>query len=187
MAVSRNSKLLVVAASLLGVIKFALLPVIAWQNQTIEQIQQIEARNEKSQRLLQQEPDLIKGLQQSNESYAALVDTYPSFADSPSFRLETQINFEALLKSANLRQKKFFWRSEQDEKVIGSLYSAKFNVNFSGKAKDFAILHAQLAKSQRQFMIQNMSIPMRRQTPDSLGSVNGSLTIKALYWQGGAQ
>jgi hypothetical protein len=124
-------------------------------------------------------------LESVEKNYQDLVATYPSYSDSPTFRLQTQISFETLLKSNKLRQKKFFWRSNEDEQLFGTLHKAKFNVNFNGKAKDFALFHSRLAAEHRQFKVLNMSASLRAQKPDSLGRVKGSFTVEALYWLGG--
>ena len=182
---SANSKLLAIAAIFLGLIKFALMPVLEWQNDLIEQTAQLERRNNKSQDLLLKQPNMEANLEQVKQTYQQLVATYPRFSDTPSFRLETQIRFESLLKAGNLRQKKFFWRSNEDEQVFGTLHKAKFNVNFIGQGKDFALFHARLAAEHRQFKVLNMSAALRTQKADSFGRVKGSFTVEALYWLGG--
>jgi len=179
-----NTKVLIMVALLLVGVKFVLMPVIDWQNQTIEQIEQVERRNLKSQKLLSKQDELLVGMAAADKKYREQKETFPSYVDSTMFRLETQIKYENLLKSHGLRQSNFFWRGDQDEQVFGSLYKGRFNVSFNGKLKQFAILHSKLAEQMREYKVLNYNAGVQMQKQQSMGAVNATLTIDAYYWLG---
>jgi hypothetical protein len=184
---SLNVKLMGVVAVVLATIKFALLPIIDWQNQVIDEIYQVERRNIKAENLLSNQDQIFMKLATLDGGYKQKAEIYPVFLDQPSFRLETQILFELLLKQYNLRQTQFFWRDSEDTNAFGTLHKAKFNVNFNGKLKDFALLQSALLAINKQYKMANMSLNVRGQTAKSFGSVRAAITVEAFYWLGGKQ
>ncbi len=185
MEASLNVKLMGVVAIFLAAIKFALLPVIDWQNQMIDEIYQVERRNIKAENLLSNQDQIFMKLATLDGGYKQKADIYPVFADQASFRLETQILFEMLLKQYDLRQTQFFWRDSEDINAFGNLHKAKFNVNFHGKLKDFTLLQSALLSVNKQYKIANMSLNTRSQTDKSFGFVKAAITVEAFYWLGG--
>jgi hypothetical protein len=187
MELTANVKLMGVAAVLLALIKFGLLPIVEWQNQAIDEIYQIERRNTKAENLLGSQAQMMMKLVQLDGSYKQKADIYPGYTDQPSFRLETQIMFEMLLKQQNLSQTQFFWRDSEDKQVFGKLHKAKFNINFTGLLKDFALLQSSLLDMNKQFKIANMALNVRGQSAKSFGYVRASISVDAYYWLGGNQ
>ena len=184
---STNTKVLLVVVLMLVAVKFALMPVIEWQNSSIDEIAQHQKRVVKSERLIDSQMQLIEQLAKFEQDYKKSIDVYPVFNDSPTFRLETQINFEMLLKAANLNKARLFWRSDVDEVAFGNLYKASFNVDFTGKVKDVALFHSQLTQEYPQFKVLNMSHSFRGQSEKRMGFSNSTFTIAAYYWRGQKQ
>ncbi|MCJ8272063.1 MAG: hypothetical protein MJK04_22035 [Psychrosphaera sp.] len=187
METSLNVKLMGAVAVVLAVIKFGLLPVIDWQNQLVDEIYQVERRNIKAQNLLSSQDQIFMKLATLDGGYKQKAKIYPVFIDQPSFRLETQKLYEMLLKQYNLHQTQFFWRDSEDKNAFGSLHKAKFNVNFNGTLKDFALLQSRLLAVNKQYKIANMSLNVRAQTAKSFGQVRAAITVEAFYWLGGVQ
>ena len=183
---STNTKVLLVVVLMLVGIKFAVMPILDWQNETVEQITQHQTRVDKAQRLIDSQPQLLQQLVSTQQDYQAKVGSYPQFPDSTIFRLETQMNFELLLKTEKLRHNRFFWRSEVDEVAYGDLHFASFNVDFTGNLKDVALFHSKLANEYPQFKVLNMSneVRNRTQTEKSMGFSSSTFTIAAYYWRG---
>lgn len=184
---SANTKVLLVVVVMLVAIKFGVMPVLQWQNQTIEEIAQHEKRVAKSQRLIDSQPQLLKQLAEHSSNYQAQIDVYPVFPDSSTFRLETQMNFEMLLKVSDLRRQRMFWRSDTDEVAHGNLYKASFNVDFAGNFKDAALFHSQLLNEYPQYRVLNMSYGVRGQKEQSMGFTSTTFTVAAYYWRGKKQ
>ncbi|NQZ05996.1 MAG: hypothetical protein HRT35_02450 [Algicola sp.] len=185
MELTSNVKLMGAAALLLALIKFGLLPIVQWQNNTIDEIYQIERRNAKAEYLLGSQEQIMMKLVELDSSFKEKAEIYPNYTDQPSFRLETQIMFEMLLKQQNLSQNQFFWRDSEDKQVFGTLHKAKFNVSFTGTLKDFALLQSSLLDMNKQFKIANMALNVRGQSAKSFGYVRASISVDAYYWLGG--
>lgn len=184
---SLNIKLLVFFAGLLILVKFALLPIIQWQNQKVDDIRQYDRRNVKAQNLLANKEKIFMRMATLDKAYQSEAKPFPSFEDKASFRLETQMMFDMLLKQYGLSRTQFFWRDSEDKQVFDNLYKAKFNVDFGGKLKDFALFHTALVTSNPNYRIANMSLRIAKQSDKSMGTVNATLTIEAFYWLGGIQ
>ncbi len=178
-------QLMLGAVILLSAVKFALLPLLQWQNETLEQIASIETRNAKAQKLLADKDAMMAELTQLGTKYNNLAQSIPVYPDSASFRLETQMMFEQVLKMEHFRPKQFYWREDTDTQLFGNFYSASFNVNFLGGAKDFALLQSKLAYNYPEYRILNMSNSLSGFKADSLGRADVSLTVEAYYWKGG--
>ena len=103
-----NVKLMGAIVLLLVAIKFGLLPVLDWQNQSINEITQVERRNAKAENLLKNKDQIFMRLAKINNLYKAKAETYPSFEASIAFRLETQVLFDILLQQNDLRKTQFF-------------------------------------------------------------------------------
>ena len=181
---TNNTHVLLAVLLLLLAVKFALLPVLAWQNQLIEQAQRIELRNQKAQDLLQRQQQLTDQLSRQTEQLKLLQQRYPVFAQATEFRLQSQMDFENLIKQFKLRKKQFFWRGDNDELLTDSLAMGVFNVTITGTSKQLALLHAELSTKYTQFRVRNMRFNIRRQKVDSLGLITATITVEALYWQG---
>lgn len=179
-----NSKLMVFVVAILLLIKFALLPILSWQNQVIEEISQYERKNAKVERLLANQDKMFFDFVTSDKAYKTKANSYPTFADRSLFRLETQISFEMLLKQNGLQQSQFFWQDEQDKPVFDNLYKAKFNVRFSGLLKDFALLHSKLATLNKRYKIVNFRVRVKDQTAKSIGNASAVFSVEAYYWLG---
>lgn len=183
---SANTKVYMVVVLVLVAIKFAVMPVIDWQNDIIEEITQHQKRVDKSERLIASGPELLQKLSSFSQEYKTQTEAYPSFADATLFRLETQMSFEILLKADNLRKLRFFWRSDVDEVAFDNLYTASFNVDVSGSIKDIALFHSRLIHEYPQFKVRNMSHSLRANTQNdkSMGVASSTFTINTYYWRG---
>ena len=125
---------------MLLLIKFGLLPVLSWQNKMLVDIEQYEKRNNKAQNLLDSKAELIEQLDLLRQSYQTQKQGYPRFAATEDFHIETKVMFDKLLNEFNLKVKRFFWRDSTNEEVFSGMYKARFNVDFTGRFKDFALL-----------------------------------------------
>lgn len=182
----QNTKLkfLLFFVVVLAGIKFGLLPVVQWQGETMEEISAIERRNAKAEALLSNQQQLFMNLANKDKAYKALASQFSSFADSSSFRLETRIMFDQILKMDKLNTKRFFWRGDEDEQVSDNLYSASFNATIYGKVKDFAMLQSKLANNYPAYRINNMSGNLSNHTDKSAGQIEVTVTIEAFYYKG---
>ncbi len=185
MASRLNSKTLLPVAVVLIIIKFVLLPIVAWQNDLLSQIERHEQRNAKAQRLLDSEAQLTSRFVSLSESYKEQADQYPRFAAAEDFHIETKIMFDMLLQQNQLKVTQFFWREAVDKEIFPGMYMGRFNVNFSGQFKDFALLQSKLGTSEKAFRIANFSAMVKKQTDKSIGTVEAAFTIEAYYWLGG--
>lgn len=179
-----SNKALVSVVAVLAGIKFVLLPVAQWQNEQLAVIEQHEKRNAKAERLLDSEEQLALRLATLDKDYKALADKYPRFEAPADFRIETQIMFDMLLQQENLKVTQFFWREKLDKEVINGMYMGRFNVDFTGKLKDVALLQGRLATTEKAYRVANLSIAVKNQTDKSLGEAQGTFTVEAYYWLG---
>jgi hypothetical protein len=185
MASLLNIKVMLPMVVTLLLIKFGLLPVVEWQNDLLADIEQYEQRNTKAQRLLNSEAELVKKMSVKSEEYLAQEKAYPNFAASEDFHIETKMRFDILLGQFNLKVTQFFWRSTTDEEIFPGMYKARFNINFIGKTKDFALLQARLGTDEKAFRIVNFSNLISKQSATSMGMVKSTLTVEAYYWLDG--
>ena len=182
-----NVKVMLSVVGILLLIKMGLLPIVAWQNELLANIEQYEQRNTKAQRLLSNEAELKKQLSLLSQHYGSQVQAYPSFAATEDFNIETKMMFDILLSEFNLKVTRFFWRNATDEEVFPGMNKARFNVSFTGKLKDFALLQARLGTSAKAFRIINFSNAVSKQSAISMGVVSSTLTVEAFYWLDGKQ
>ena len=168
-------------------IKLALLPIMAWQSELLADIEQYEQRNTKAQRLLNSESELINQLSKLSQKYESQVQAYSSFDATEDFHIETKVMIDILLGEFDLKVTRFFWRKSTDEEVFPGFYKARFNVDFTGKLKNFALLQARLGTSEKAFKILNFSNRVRNQSATSMGVVASTLTVETYYWLNGKQ
>lgn len=179
-----NKQWLLPLVAVLVLIKFVLMPVVLWQDEVMADIARHEQRNAKAGRLVDNQAQLKAQLSALGENYQAQVEAFPRYATAAGFRIETKIKLDNLLKQKNLAVARFTWRDEVDSEVFPGMFKARFNVSFSGKLKDFALLHAALDSSEKAFRISNFGSNIKAQSKTSLGTVRGSLTVEAYYWLG---
>ncbi|MFT4925942.1 MAG: hypothetical protein ACI8WB_002037 [Phenylobacterium sp.] len=184
MASRLNMKVMLPVVATLLLIKFALLPVVAWQNELLAELEQHEQRNAKAERLLNGEAQLLAQLAALSQDYDAQEKAYPRFAAAEDFHIETKMMFDILLRQFNLKVTQFFWRDSTDKEIFPGMYKARFNVDFTGKFKDFALLQARLGTTEKAFRIVNFSNAVKQQSATSMGLVNSTLTVEAYYWLG---
>lgn len=183
----QNSRLqlMLIAAVLLSAIKFGLLPVLEWQDDVLQQIAAVEKRNFKSQKLLEDKDQLEMKMVQIGAGYNKLAQSLPVYPDQSSYRLETQLMIEQVLKIDDFHTKQFFWRTDLDKNHFGNLYSSSFNIDFIGSAKKFVLLQTKIAANYPEFRVLNMSNRLSGYSETSLGKIDATLTIEAYYWRGG--
>jgi hypothetical protein len=180
-----KTKTLLPVVAILLLIKFVLAPVVEWQNETLIEIERYEKRNEKTQRLLNGETQLLSSLAAVDKEYKLQAEAYPRFNTIADFHIETKIVFDMLLKQNRLKVTQFFWHDSVDKAVFPGMQLGRFNVSFIGNFKDFALLQAKLGSSEKAFRIVNFSTQVKNQSDASVGTVNGTFTIETYYWLGG--
>lgn len=165
-------------------VKFGLLPVLDWQADKLEQIDSIERRNEKAQRLLDQQQAIFMQLASTGKQYKQTAEAFPVYPESATFRLQSQVMFEQILKQDELSTRRFFWRSDTDTQVQGNLHKAAFNASVYGSAKNFVMLQSKLAHQYPDYRMTNMSLNLSNYNEKSLGRVNVTFTVESYYWKG---
>jgi hypothetical protein len=184
MTLGLNSKTLLPLVAVLLLLKFVLMPVFAWQNERVLDIASHEQKNAKVARLLASESQIKSQLEALSSNYSRDKKQIAHFSSAASFRIETKMNVDILMQDHSLYVRRFNWREKLDKEIFPGMYMASFTVNFAGKAKDFARLHAQLSTTNKGFRLTNFGLQVTKQSAQSMGRVRGSATIEAYYWLG---
>jgi len=172
--VTQNKNILLIILAIILVLKFALLPIIEWQNQSINTLQIVNKKLNKSLSFINELPKLEEQKQRLINSLAQLKSEVDTYQDVSRYQLEKQREVEKIFAMHNIVIKSFNW---QDIIKLNNGTQLKLMVKYSGKLKDFLSLHMDISKFNRSTTVSNLGLNIRGQDDKSLGVISGSIVL----------
>ena len=138
---SKHKVLLSVLAVLL-LLRFIVVPIFAWQDEKIAQLQSSQQRLTKAENVIERLPQITQELEKLQRSNQQLASYYSTETSMPAFKLKQQQQIEKLFESYNVQVKNFNWAAD----IPGVIDQSRANITFDGKTKDFARLQLAIAQ-----------------------------------------
>jgi len=141
MQLQNKHKIMLAMVSVLVLIRFVIVPILAWQDEKIAKIQSSNQRIAKAEKVIARLPKItlaLEKLQLSNQSTEAFFTKAQSL---PAFKLEQQQQIESLFKRFDIKVNNFNWAAD----IPGKISQSRAKINFEGKTSDLARLHLAIA------------------------------------------
>ena len=129
----KNNTVLIGVLVLLLVTKFIIVPIIDWQDSLIAETVKLERKITKSQKYLDNLPELIKHQKQLRKQLFEMKNQQETFVDVGLYKIEKQKQIEGLFNKHSLNIRTLNWRDEiETEKGV----SISLNLQFKGSLKN---------------------------------------------------
>jgi len=175
----KKHSLLLGIVALLIIVKFIVLPVIEWQNTTVEANQGISKRLIKVKHILNNQTQSESMLARQSKKNDMVKMLFHEDTNPASFKLKMQQIVEKMLKDNEISITNFGWKKQQNIEVINAEEN-EFQIRFKGKLVDVITLMSKLEIENHLFNITGFNFDVKRQNKENLGYVTGRITI-AIY------
>lgn len=178
-----NLRFLMAILGALLLVRFCILPVIAWQNVAIDALTIEDSRLQKMRNLVNSEEHFINVVDAYGAGLASLQETL--FEDVESLKLGAQTELMETFSASELSVRSFNWVLDKP----GPYRTLRAKITYSGPFKDAIQMQWTLAASRRMFRIVDSRHIVTSQIKDSLGVIEGFLTLElyALSESGGVE
>jgi hypothetical protein len=150
-----------------------------WQSkqESWQQLQFSETARFKTQSLLTQADSMEQARQDMREILISAEKKLEKASDMTVFKLQTQQQLEQVFAQHSLQITLSSWREGLAEDSIQTLV---LDLRFNGKLKQYLELLAQLQESSLypSLVITEQQLTMRGQSPDSMGNITGSISLR---------
>lgn len=167
---------LLIALSVLVVVKFVYVPIIDWQNDLYLQIKQQENKLNKINKVLSQKESVI----QANALLETLLTKTTSIfflqSEEAKFQLKQQKMLESLFEKYNLKSTKFAWKRTQKLTAL-TVQHYKLQISLKGRTNKLVQLMSVIESHTPYIEISDFALNVKRQKDLSLGNVTGNITL----------
>jgi hypothetical protein len=162
--------------SILVLIKFVFMPIVAWQNSLLAEVELLEARKNKINLLVNNKSKTESRLKDYDNALKPMANIFNKKQLDSDFKLAQQKWLESVMESHHLSVKNISWE------LVSTIESPKImqfqlKVNFSGKAEDLRGIIQSLESQTPLVYIANLIVNIKKQYPTYLGNADGSLTL----------
>jgi len=169
---NKNTLLLILGGIIL--IKYMLMPIIEWQNDSVEQLVVLNKKLDKSLGFINELPRLEQEKVKLADFLKTIKLDVDTYQDISRYQLDKQREIEKVFAENKIIIKSFNWR---DIVKIGNGSQLKLMIRYSGKLKDFISLHMAISQFNRSVEVTNFGLNIRTQTDKSLGDITGSIVL----------
>lgn len=168
--------LLLSLLAILLLAKFLLIPVIEWQDTITSDIQLLEKKSQKVDRVIAGESNTNKINLLLSEEVAKGNKLFFSHQTQSKFKLGQQKLIESLLDEYQIKSQNIGWQTPSE---LASLQVIRhpLQLRFSGKTLDVIKFIASVEKSQEKIEVSDFNLSLKRQSENSLGQCDGRLTL----------
>jgi len=176
----KKHALLLSIVALLILVKFAVMPIMQWQDNAVVELRNLQKKLGKVSQVLGSEDKTGEVNQQVAEQLAAAQQLFFAHQSQSAFELAQQQYFEALTEKHNLRSRNFGWQnvSQRDDLALTRFQAA---IRIDGKLKDIIALFVELETQTKRIEIVGFNISPKSQSEKSLGRVRSARITIALY------
>ncbi len=169
----KNIVLITILAALVA-IKFILVPIFTWQNDEVEQTNQLQRKIQKSADYIERLPELVAQKEKLTAVITAYQQQNDTFNDIGRYKLNKQRELEALFVKHNITIKTLNWR---DQVSTEQGISLPIHIQFTGQLKSFINLKLAIVTLGGNIELDKFSVNIVGQVAKNLGRVTGNLVI----------
>ncbi len=170
-----NKPMLLTLLAVLFVLRFVVVPIFDWQNQAIADTQSQQHKLDKSAAYIDDLPKLTAFKEELTAALAARNAASETYNDIGRYQIAKQRQFEQMFKASEIEIKSSNWL---DPIATAKGVTLQLRLQFSGKLNQFIGLHTQIAAMGNSVNVTNLSLSMRGQTEESLGTFTGNAIIR---------
>ncbi len=161
----------------LFVVKFVLVPVLEWQNDTLANISALEKRLYKINKVLADEKESAGNNTLLNAELQKIDQIFIPYQSEANLKLTQQKKIEDLIKEYNINLSNIGWQTITDIPEL-SIKRYSLQVVFAGKAES-AVNFINRIESQPYFIgLSEITLTLRGQTKERLGQLRGKLVLE---------
>lgn len=156
--------------------RFIVVPIIDWQNQSLEQTQGLQKKQQKTEIAIHREADnqeQLQVLEKQNIDFQALFFIATS---ETKFKLERQQWLEALLAKHNLKGTNIGW-SNSSNVINTEVIKHSLQLRLEGNASDLPKFQYEIESTEQWIEINNFTVFFRKQINLNLGRIRASYQI----------
>ena len=172
MKLTQNNLLVILALIILT--KFAVFPLIDWQDETLVQLNSLNKKIAKSENHINNFAQLESDQKKLRDYLASLKNDIDTYQDISTYQIAKQKEVETLFNESTLAIKSFNW---QDSIETGSGAQLKLMIQYSGLLKDFLNFHLKISQFNQSVEITNLGLNIRGQEGGSMGVITGSIVF----------
>lgn len=165
--------LLIILGGLL-IVRFAMVPLFAWQAETIDNIHSQQARLDKSAALIDRLSDVDALVAERKDLLSSLEGRYyQQSGNLDHLKLTLQQHIDELSSRYHLQLVSFNWLVD----LSGDINESRARLTVSGKTLDVAQFQIALAESGKQIQLNEMSIELRKGATSTLGTAAANFVL----------
>lgn len=171
----QNKPFLLSVIAFLALLRFLVVPIFEWQDETLAKTQQLQKKIDKSLVYINNATKLEAYNVDLSNALAVRNQAREVYSDVGRYQLAKQRQLESLFQQYDIRIKTSNWL--EPIKTAQSV-TLQYSFQFSGKLKNLIPLHLALSKLGRDILVTRISMNVSGQRGTSLGLLNGSGTIQ---------
>lgn len=169
-----NKPLLIALLALLALMKFIIVPIFEWQDDILNQSQDLQFKLDKSKSYINNLDKLENQKVKLQEDLTVKLESVERFQVLPRYQIAKQKQLEQLFAEKKMTIKSLVWR---DPVELEKGMQLSVVIQFSGKLKDYISMQMALAGYSSSIEIGIIGLSIRNQTQQSLGSATGNMVI----------
>ncbi|URQ89965.1 GspMb/PilO family protein [Pseudoalteromonas sp. SCSIO 43101] len=178
-----KQQIALVLLAVLLVLKFAVVPLLDWQDEQIGVINNLQKRATKSQTVIDNQATIDSQQQQISKQLESINRLFVEPQKDTEFKLAMQQKVEQLMAKHNLQINNSNWLVSL--KVANdSLMRHQLRLNISGKLINFQTVLVQLETNTPLMQVSDFNMRMKGQTAQELGQVDGTIQLSFYMQQG---
>jgi hypothetical protein len=176
MELFKRQPLLVGLLFLLLSIRFVIVPIIDWQNQSLEQIKSLQKKQQKTQVAIDREADNQMQLQNLESQKVAFNRLFFAAGNEAKFKLERQQWLEALLARHKLKVVNIGWMNSAKMQNV-DVFKHSLQFGFEGHGTNIPAFQSEIEDSKEWIQLVSLSISMSKQNKLELGQARGNYQL----------
>lgn len=171
----KHANLLIVLLILVCV-KFIIVPIVDWQNNTIDVINRLESKQYKINRLISEQESLQSASTQVNENLANAEKLLFPFTNDSTFKLINQKMLEEIFNKYDLKLENVGWITSSN---LTDIYVIRYPIElqFSGRTEDLIRCIVHFESYAKLIEIKEFNVTFRGQNQEKMGAVRGRMTL----------
>ena len=166
--------MLYVLAALI-IIRFALVPIIEWQQTLLENIEAKEFQLSKTNNVIDSVPKINEALEKLIKNNQLKQIKFFNQPTSNAFKLQLQQQIESLFSQFDIKVTNFSWVAD----LPGEISEARAKISLEGATTNFAKVSIAIAQFQKLLNIVQWDVRIVGMSDSQLGKVNGSIVLVA--------
>lgn len=168
-----NRKWMLAAVAILALLRFVGVPLLAWQSNQLDAINQKQSRLTKEQNLAAQVGDLKSATDKLAQYSRNITQHYYRASSVEAFKIKQQRELEALFAKHNVEVKTYNWV----DPFPGKPAQLRVYISFAAESANLAAFQLALAKQKKWIEVVEWKSRFKHTSKTSLGHTDGSMLL----------